>query len=152
YELLTGQRMFQPASWNVVDVLMAITEQEPQRPSTVVTRTQTGIEGLQSNPQIVGSNRQTNPEKLKKQLQGDLDNIVLMALRKEPQRRYASAEAFSEDIRRYLSGAPVQARKSTPGYRAGKFIRRHKISVAATAAFVLLLISFTVITIFQAQK
>ena len=61
--------------------------------------------------------------KLARQLTGDLDNIVLMALRKEPERRYQSVEQFSEDIRRYLTGCRSRARKDTFRYRAGKFVR-----------------------------
>ena len=55
-------------------------------------------------------------------MRGDLDNIVLMAMRKEPQRRYASIEQFSEDIRRHLEGLPVMAQKATFGYRAGRHL------------------------------
>src|SRR5437899_5623345 len=66
-------------------------------------------------------------------LRGDLDNIILMALRKEPQRRYASVEQLSEDIRRYLEGLPVSARTPTLRYRSSKFVRRHKVGVAAVA-------------------
>jgi serine/threonine-protein kinase len=72
----------------------------------------------------------------------DLDNIVAMATRPEPQRRYASVDQFSEDIRRYLAGLPVMAREDTWGYRSGKFVRRHKWSVAAGVAFVLLVMAF----------
>src|SRR4029077_116220 len=75
-----------------------------------------------------------------KLLRGDLDNIVLKALRKEPERRYASVDQFSEDIRRYLEGRPVIARKDTLGYRTSKFIARNKIAVAAAALILLSLI------------
>jgi tetratricopeptide (TPR) repeat protein len=69
-------------------------------------------------------------------LRGDLDNIVLKAMHKEPSRRYSSVTAFAEDIRRYLNGLPVAARPDTAAYRATKFVRRHRIGVAATAAIV----------------
>jgi serine/threonine-protein kinase len=75
-------------------------------------------------------------------LRGDLDTIVLMAMRKEPQRRYASVQQFSEDIRRHLVGLPVIARKDTLSYRAGKFVSRHRVGVGVTAVFVLLVIGF----------
>jgi hypothetical protein len=63
-------------------------------------------------------------------LRGDLDNIALMALRKEPARRYASVAAFSEDIQRYLEGRPVSARKDTAWYRTSKFMGRHSATPA----------------------
>jgi len=72
------------------------------------------------------------PSAFQPALRGDLDNIILMALRKEPDRRYGSVEQFSEDIRRHLEGLPVAARNDTIVYRTGKFLRRHKVSVAAT--------------------
>jgi len=152
YELLTGHRIFEPSTWNIIDVLEAISDHQPEKPSSIVTRKKPGLEGLQSSPEKVGALRQSNPERLRRQLRGDLDNIVLMTLRKEPQLRYASAEALSEDIRRFLDGVPVQARKSTTAYRAGKFIRLHKIGVAAAAAFAFLLIAFAVTMVFQARK
>src|SRR6185503_19648048 len=79
-------------------------------------------------------------EPRRQRLKGDLDNIVLMAMRKEPQRRYATAEQFAEDIRRHLEGLPVRARPDTFGYRAGKFVRRHKLGVAAAALITLTLL------------
>src|ERR1041385_9507116 len=73
------------------------------------------------------------PVKLSKRIRGDLDNIVLKALRKEPQRRYVSAEQFSEDIRRHLANLPVAARADTRTYRAVKFVQRNKAWVAMGA-------------------
>ena len=64
---------------------------------------------------------------------GDLDNILLKALRKEPARRYSSVQDLSADIQRHLTGLPVLAREDTFAYRAGKFIQRNKVSVAAAA-------------------
>jgi eukaryotic-like serine/threonine-protein kinase len=72
----------------------------------------------------------------------DLDNILLLAIDKDPARRYASVEHFSEDLRRYLDGLPVVARPATVRYRAAKFVRRHRAGVAAAAAFVLLLAGY----------
>src|SRR4029077_17655027 len=90
-------------------------------------------------------------EKLRRALSGDLDNIVLKALRKEPERRYATVEQFSDDIRRHLEHLPVIARKDTPGYRASKFVMRHKASVAATVAVALTLIAALLITLREAR-
>jgi serine/threonine-protein kinase len=71
-----------------------------------------------------------------------LDRIVMMALRKEPERRYSSIAQFSEDIAAYLGGYPLLARTDTMGYRAGTFVRRHRVGVAAAALFVLALLGF----------
>ena len=88
---------------------------------------------------------------LKRRLKGDLDNIVLKALRKEPERRYASVEQFSEDIRRHIEGLPVIARKATLGYRAGKFVTRHNVGVAAAALVVILLVTGAVAIVREAR-
>jgi non-specific serine/threonine protein kinase/serine/threonine-protein kinase len=77
--------------------------------------------------------REGSPAKLRRRLSGDLDTIVLQAMRKDPLRRYVSVEQFAEDIRRHLEGLPVTARRDSWRYRAGKFAIRHKLGVAATA-------------------
>jgi tetratricopeptide (TPR) repeat protein len=86
------------------------------------------------------------------QLRGDLDNIVLMALRKEPERRYQSVEQFFEDIRRHLEARPVRARKDTFGYRAAKFMRRNKTATAAAALVLLSLVGGIIATTLQAHR
>jgi len=78
-----------------------------------------------------------------RELAGDVDTIVLLALRKDPRRRYASVEALSEDIRRHLAGLPISARHDTLFYRGGKFVRRHSLAVAAAVVFVLLAVGAT---------
>ena len=144
YELLTGHRPYHIASTSPLEIIQAICEREPEKPSTAVGRTETTstAEGETTvTPEAVSKARNSQPEKLRRQLEGDLDNIVLKAMRKEPQRRYASVEQFSEDIRRYLEGLPVIARKDTFSYRAGKFIRRNKLGVTAAAIILVLLAS-----------
>jgi tetratricopeptide (TPR) repeat protein len=86
-----------------------------------------------------------------RQLRGDLDNIVLMALEKDPARRYPSVEAFEADIRRHLEGFPVTARAAGYGYRALKFVGRHKAGIAAIALLVVTLIGGIVSTSWQAR-
>ncbi len=120
YELLTGQRPHDDAT----------ADTPPPRPSTVVTTT--------ADAPTRSKARSTTTERLRRRLAGDLDTIVLKALRPEPALRYSSAEAFQEDIRRHLNGLPVLARKDTPGYRLRKFVQRHK---AAAIAAVLVLLS-----------
>jgi hypothetical protein len=90
--------------------------------------------------------------RLKKKLAGDLDMIVLMALRKEPSRRYASVEQFSGDIGRYLEGRPVIARSDTFGYRAGRFIRRNVAAVLAATVAVLTLFGATIFELRSAER
>jgi eukaryotic-like serine/threonine-protein kinase len=91
------------------------------------------------------------PRRIKKELKGDLENIVLMAMRKEPARRYKSAEQFAEDLSRYLNGQPVIARPDTPAYRAAKFIRRHMAVVGAIAGLFVVLAG-VITTAWQAQQ
>ena len=138
YELLTGQRPYRVTTRNRDEIARAITEQEPERPSTAVSRTMTG------NPK----SELRNP----KLLRGDLDNIVMMAMRKEPTRRYTSAAQLSDDIRRYFDGLPVIARKDTLWYRTGKFVRRHKVGVAAAALIASSLIVGIIATFWQARR
>jgi serine/threonine protein kinase len=143
YGLLTGRRPYGPASHVPRDIVQAVIETEPEKPSASVTRAET------VTSQAVSETRDEIPEKLQRRLRGDLDNIVLKSLRKEPERRYASVEQFSEDIRRHLEGLPVIARPDTFFYRSGKFVKRHKASVAAAITVLLTLIVGLVITVHE---
>jgi serine/threonine protein kinase len=143
YGLLTGRRPYGPASRVPRDIVQAVIETEPEKPSASVTRAET------VTAQAVSETRDEIPEKLQRRLRGDLDNIVLKALRKEPERRYASVEQFSEDIRRHLEGLPVIARPDTFFYRSGKFVKRHKASVAAAITVLLTLIVGLAVTVHE---
>ncbi len=90
-------------------------------------------------------------EKLSQQLRGDLDNIVMMALRKEPQRRYASVEKLATDIQRHLDNLPVSATKDTFRYRTSKFVRRHRAGVFAAICIALALVSGLAATLYEAR-
>jgi hypothetical protein len=90
-------------------------------------------------------------DRLRRQLAGDLDNIVLKALSKEPQRRYASVDQFSEDVRRHLAGLPVLARKDTWGYRTTKFVRRNRAIVGAGVVTFAVLVAGVIATTWQAR-
>ncbi|NBC64355.1 MAG: tetratricopeptide repeat protein [Bacteroidetes bacterium] len=81
---------------------------------------------------------------------GDLDTIILKALKKDQSKRYSSVEQFADDIRRYQKSLPVIAQKDSISYRAGKFFRRHTIGAAASAVIAILVISFATVTYFQA--
>jgi non-specific serine/threonine protein kinase/serine/threonine-protein kinase len=144
YELLTGRRPYRVKSRTTEEIAKAVLEEEPEKPSTAVTRPREG-ETTATAPV------HDEPEKLKRALSGDLDTIVLKAMRKEPERRYASAEQLSEDIRRHLNELPVTARKDTVRYRTEKFLRRHKAGVAGAALVFLSLIGGIVATSWQAR-
>ncbi|MEO8438966.1 MAG: serine/threonine-protein kinase [Spartobacteria bacterium] len=125
YELLTGAKPYRLTTASAKELEEAITTQEPAQPS------QAG--------------------RASRLLDHDLDNIVLMALRKEPGLRYSSVAQFSDDLGRYLEGLPVRARTSTVRYRAGKFVRRHKVGVAAALLLALSLVAGVIATTWQAK-
>jgi serine/threonine protein kinase/tetratricopeptide (TPR) repeat protein len=148
YELLTGRGPYGVTGRTPHEISRAVCEFEPGKPSTVVLREAPAEPGQDPiTPASVSAVRDGSPEKLSKRLSGDIDNIVLMALRKEPQRRYASVEQFAEDIRRHLENLPVVARKDTAGYRTAKFISRHKAGVAAAVVVALTLLAGMAITL-----
>src|SRR5450631_1434429 len=127
YRILTAQSPYRLEKSTPHELARAICDREPEAPSTVAVR-----------------ERRCG-------LAGDLDNIALKALEKDPQRRYASAEEFSQDIRRYLEGRPVLARPHTWRYRASKGIARNKLGVATAALVVLLLVGGMAATLWQAR-
>ena len=153
YELLIGRRPFKFETRSPEDAARFITSTQPLKPSVALTRIDAISEaGVQSPaPETISRARDVSIDKLQRRLAGDLDNILLKALRKEPERRYASVQEFSEDIRRHLKGLPVLARPDTFSYRASKFVTRHKAGAAAAAVVLLTLISATVITSWQAR-
>ena len=157
YELLTGHTPYNVPTHTPHEISRAVCETDPEKPSTAARR-KTGavtVDPRERQPNGDGAPpcdvRDGTPEKLSKRLSGDLDNIVLMALRKEPQRRYASVDQFAQDIRRHLENLPVLARKDTFGYRASKFVARHRVGVAVAAMVTIALLSLTAITIRQAR-
>ena len=129
YELLTGRSPYGTRSRSPLEVVEAVRTTDPERPSAV-----------------------GGTEKLRRRLRGDLDTILLTALRKEPARRYQSVEQFAGDVRRHLEGLPVRARPDTFGYRAGKFVRRNKVPVAAAVLVALALMGGTAATAYQARE
>lgn len=142
YLLVTGSRPFRGGT--SFELHRAICEQEPERPSTRVVEGPAG--STQADTVAMGEAarfRGTTPRGLEKVLRGDLDRIILMALRKEPERRYPSVAAFADDVERYLDGYPVQARPEGFGYVAGRFVRRHRGAVTAAAGLVLSLVALT---------
>jgi non-specific serine/threonine protein kinase/serine/threonine-protein kinase len=144
YRLLTGHPPYCVEGRPAHEVVRTITETEPVKPSLAIERIEasTGADGqaITLTPELVSRSRNGQPEFLRRRLSGDLDNIVLKALRKEPDRRYSSVDQFSEDIRRHLEDLPVLARQDTIRYRTGKFVLRHKASVLTAALAVITLI------------
>jgi hypothetical protein len=139
YELLTGQRPFRLPKAALHEVVRIIAEEEPTRPSEVVSREPAPDDDHAGRARASIRDASTGDlDRLQKQLRGDLDSILLTALRKEPARRYSSVEALSEDLRRHLESLPVNAREDTVWYRTGKFVRRHSLGVAAAAVIGLL--------------
>jgi eukaryotic-like serine/threonine-protein kinase len=143
YQLLTGRSPYRVKAHTPEKLAQAITNDEPERPSTSVHRvtseTGQGAAVPELSPEAVSNTREASPLRLERRLRGDLDYILLKALRKEPEKRYSSIEQFAEDIRRHLERLPVTARKGTWSYRSGKFIRRNRIGVSAAALVLLTL-------------
>jgi serine/threonine protein kinase len=135
FRLLVGAHPYRFATESPVEVMRVVCDQPPPRPSVAATAGAAGL-GLPA---------------LRRRLRGDLDNIVLKALRKEPERRYASVEALAEDVRRHLEQLPVRARPDTPGYRAAKFARRHRLGLAAAALIAASLLGGLLATARQAR-
>lgn len=146
YRLLTGRTPYILKAQNAPELFLAITRQEPQRPSEAVRR------AGPPDPDECARVREGTPDKLAKRLRGDLDVMLLTALQKEPVRRYHSVQHLGDDVRRYLEGLPVAARGDTVGYRVGKFIARHKIAAAATIAFTIGLIALTISSVYFANQ
>ncbi len=135
YLLLTGRHPFARHMASIFALRYAIMTETPEDPSHAVKLV---------TPDFV---KGETPDKLSRRLRGDLDTIVQTALRKEPHRRYASVERFSEDIARHLAALPVSARKDTFRYRAGKFVRRHTAGVGAAAVIAAALIASSAVAI-----
>jgi eukaryotic-like serine/threonine-protein kinase len=150
YELLSGRRPHDLAGRTPAEIERVLTESEPTRPSTACT----GDPAVASEVDAAGiaRARSIQPAHLRRALEGDLDTIVLHALRREPDRRYATVAQFAEDIERHLEALPVRARPATAGYRAGKFVRRHRVGVAAAAVIVLSLVAGVGSTTWQAMR
>jgi serine/threonine protein kinase len=160
YELLTGHRAYRVEGLAPQDVERVICDFEPEKPSAVVMSivapdvsggseagTSTGIT-LES----VARTRSVHPQLLQRRLAGDLDNIVLKALRKTPDQRYGSVADLSEDIRRHLEGIPVAARRATAGYLVSKWVRRNRTALVAAGSILVFLIAMVVTARIQSAR
>ncbi|MEF8796864.1 MAG: serine/threonine-protein kinase [Salinivenus sp.] len=153
YELLTGRRPYEAGERSAFEVEQAVLEEDPARPSTVVGMPPpaAATEHRASDSESVSAARGTTSEALSRTLEGDLDAILLKALRKDPDARYASPDLLRADLERYEDGQPVQARSITPVYRLRKFARRHRAAVLAGAAGLFVVMAF-VVTLFHQRS
>ena len=145
YELLTGRLPHQRSGRRAAELASAVVSGESiARPSTAVLETSAGDAG---DAEQVRQRR-----RLARTLAGDLDTVVMTALRREPERRYRSAAAFADDLRRFLGGRPVKARPDSAGYRMRKFAGRHRWAVAATSLAAAALVASAAVTLVQADR
>ncbi len=156
YELLSGHRPYRVRGRSPGEIERVICQEEPDRPSTIVGRTEQafGTDGRTRHitPASVSAARATRSDRLRRELDGDLDNVVMMAMRKDPLRRYPSVAALSEDVRRHIAGEPVLARADSRTYRMGKFVRRHRLSVAAASTLFASVSGFGVVMALQSRR
>jgi len=134
YELITGQAPYRVTGKPLDEAIRIICQSEPETPSALVRRLG------KDDPRSASS------------LSSDLDAIIIKAMRKEPRERYASAEELASDIGRTLAGVPVLAQRGTLRYRAGKFVRRHRLGVGIAAAALIMLVVFAAAMTIQAQR
>ena len=140
YRLLSGHLPFDFKNKSSADLLRTFSESQPRGPSDAITRA------------VAGTEPELNPQRIRvSQIRGDLDAIVLKAMRPEPESRYANVDALIRDLRAFLDHRPVAARAGTFRYRARKFIRRHRVATAATAALAVVISGGATATILQAQ-
>ena len=149
YELLCGCAPYRFRTRSPVEVAAVVCEQDPERPSTRVGRS--GQEGRE-DPEVTAGLRSTSAERLTRLLRGDLDGIVLMAMRKEPARRYASVDMLRQDVERHLAGLPVLAHRGGRRYRVEKFLRRHLVETAAAAAVIAALVIGLGMAVMQGRR
>jgi serine/threonine protein kinase len=139
YSLLTGREPYDVRSRRPIDALRAICESDPLRPSAAVDSTRADNAVQTASLADISAARATTPDRLRRSLQHDLDAILLKALRKEPELRYASVGWLVEDIRRYQHGLTVEAYEGLWVYRAAKFLRRHATVLGITGVAILAL-------------
>ena len=149
YVLLSGQHPLGASARSTAELVKTVIDTPAARLTDVVLSTRRlSAEALAAN----AASRSTTPERLRRTLRGDLDNIVAKALKKAPAERYATASAFADDVRRYLDHEPVSARPDSLAYRTAKFVRRHRVPVAAGALTIVAVVAGLVGTITQAER
>jgi serine/threonine protein kinase/Tfp pilus assembly protein PilF len=145
YKLLTGLGPFVIPSMRLTDIERAICEKDPPLASQAVgTDDAMAAQAAQA--------RSTHQNRLRRALEGDLDNILCKAMHKAPERRYGSAQQLAGDIQRHLEGKPVIARRDTLSYRTGKFIQRHWLPVSFGSGLIALILAFAATMYVQSQR
>jgi len=152
YELLTGCRPYDGKERSPYEVMQLVCEREPTRPSTAISFVARGERrgAHDASADDLAAARNTRRRSLQESLRGDLDAIILYALRKEPSHRYSSVQALADDVRNHLQGRAVHARRHSFGYKAKKVVQRHKWSIAAGAVIALLLVGYATTVTYQA--
>ncbi len=149
HQLICGDRPYRVSSLSPQELLRTVCEQQPAKPSAMLR----GV--LQQSPEraeAIAMARATRPRRLVRALEGDLDTIVMTALRKEPARRYATPAALGADLARLRKNLPIHAQPDRIGYRLGKFVARHRTGVAAAAVVLLALVGGLGAALWQAQR
>jgi eukaryotic-like serine/threonine-protein kinase len=139
YELLSGRTPYTFETRSTAEILRVVTGTAPRPPSLAALEPHT-------------HRGDASPARVHRELRGDLDTIVLMAMRQQPERRYAAADQLADDIDRYLRGMPVIARRDTLGYRAAKFMGRHPVATIAAVAAVVLTAAGVAAVVWQAGE
>jgi eukaryotic-like serine/threonine-protein kinase len=152
YVLLTGKNPYRLATLDTYEIVRAVLEQEPDRPSSAAGRTDEASRKAITDGPDPSAARGSTDSKLARRLEGDLDAIVLKAMAKEPSRRYSTVEQLQADVQRSLDGMPVIARPESRSYLARKFVRRHRAGVAATVAAATLLVIFAAVMTVQTSR
>ena len=155
YLLLAGRFPYDMGEKGPGEAARVVASTEPARPSSAAARPDTGgaVPGRDDQgPDEIARARLTTPTRLARELAGDLDTIILTALRKEPERRYGSVSKLIDDLERFLAGRPISARPDTVRYRVGKFARRHTAALSTAAAALALVIALTVLYTLQLAR
>ena len=139
-QLVDTPRLLEPAS---AERIRAVMEREPTRLRAALTAAD---EQARTVVEATAALRSSSIDRLHRMYAGDLENIVVRALEKDPSRRYPTAAALAEDLQRYRRHEPVLARTPSPGYRLGKFVRRNRVVVGAGVVAILTLVAATIIT------
>ena len=150
YQLLTGRSPYRLLSYSQLQLERAICMDDPVRPSQMVVSKLSGEEAADRDR--ISDRRGLSPPRLRARLSGDLDAIISMAMRKEPDRRYPSVEALADDLRRHLNGQPVHARHGDWRYHTAKFLRRHVFVAGGVAAAFLGLAFFGGVMLWQNHR
>jgi non-specific serine/threonine protein kinase/serine/threonine-protein kinase len=157
YELLTGHRPYEVRDNAALEIARSFTTGEPSAPSVAIFRTiddwnENGTRRVIKGPLTVSATRDGTPAAVLKKLRGDVDAIVLKALRRDPTQRYQSAAQLADDIRKHLTSHPVSAREDSPTYRIGLAFRRNHFAATAAVAALFLLVFIAVIAVWQASR